>query len=65
MMGWGGWGRGSVARVSELFYKDSKYKNFNFEGVGEDGFGKWIFFTKNPNLCNFFRGGGGGGGWKG
>ena len=34
----GGWGRGSVARVSELFYKDSKSKNFNFEGVG----GGWL-----------------------
>ena len=36
----GGWGRGSVASVNELFYKESKSKNFIFEGVGEDGLGK-------------------------
>ena len=38
-----------MARVREFFYKESKSKQI-FEGVGEDGLGKRIFFTKNPNL---------------
>ena len=42
-------GRGSVAMVSEFFYKESKSKK-KILGWGEDGSGNRFFFTKNPNL---------------